>query len=378
MLPDIEKLLELQKADREIRKLREEVAALPKRVSVIEEKLAGTKAHLERARAAVKGDEASRKKFETSIQDLQGKISKYRDQSLDVKTNEQYKALLHEIQFAEQEIRINEDKILELMVNAEVREKDVKAAEAELKAETAEIEKEKEEARRVTAEDEKQLAEWNAKRDGLRNGISADWLRHYERVSKFRGSGLSEVRNQKCLACQVMLRPQTYNEVRAGKEVIVCDSCQRVLYFDPASETVQEQEAAAARAHQRKRPRPKSDASQAWFYRPDYGDDGEVLLVFTNSGGSASRRIFDMHTGRQIGDILVREGSYRLAFPEDFPDSVVRLNGHWDESAMDEWESELPSNVLDSLHSDLRAAQHESTQKPTPAASAATQHPAAS
>jgi hypothetical protein len=175
-----------------------------------------------------------------------------------------------------------------------------------------------------------------------------------------------------------MLRPQTYNEVRAGQEVIVCDSCQRVLYFDPASETVQEQEAAAARAHQRKRPRPKSDASQAWFYRPDYGDDGEVLLVFTNSGGSASRRIFDMHTGRQIGDILVREGSYRLAFPEDFPDSVVRLNGHWDESAMDEWESELPSNVLDSLHSDLRAAQHESTQKPTPAASAATQHPAAS
>jgi hypothetical protein len=244
MLPDIEKLLELQKADREIRKLRDEVAALPKRVSVIEAKLAGTKSHLEKARAAVKGDEASRKKFETSIQDLQGKISKYRDQSLDVKTNEH--------------------------------------------------------------------------------------------------------------------------------------SCQRILYFDPASETVQEQEAAAARAHQRKRPRPKSDASQAWFYRPDYGEEGEVLLVFTNSGGSASRRIFDMHTGRQIGDILVREGSYRLAFPEDFPDSVVRLNGHWDESAMDEWESELPSHVLDSLHSDLRAAQHESAQKPTPAAHAASQHPAAS
>ena len=53
-------------------------------------------------------------------------------------------ALLHEIQFAEQEIRINEDRILEVMVNAEARDKDVKAAEAELKAETAEIEKEKE------------------------------------------------------------------------------------------------------------------------------------------------------------------------------------------------------------------------------------------
>src|SRR6185369_7936116 len=208
MLPDIEKLLELQVADREIRKLHDEVATLPKRVTVIEEKLAGTKARIERARAAVKADEAARKKYDATIVDLRGKISTYRDQSLDVKTNEQYKALLHEIEFAEQEIRLNEDKILELMVNAEAREKDVKAAEAELKTETAE--KEKEEARRVTADDEKKLAEWNGKRDGLRGGVSADLLRHYERVSKFRGSGLSEVRDHKCMACQVMLRPQTY------------------------------------------------------------------------------------------------------------------------------------------------------------------------
>src|SRR5215470_5688329 len=209
MLPDIEKLLELQIADKEIRQLRDEIAALPKRVAAIEAKLAGTKSLLEKARAAVKADDAARKKFDATIVDLRGKISKYRDQSLDVKTNEQYKALLHEIQFAEQEIRINEDKILELMVNAEAREKDVKAAEAELKGETAEIEKEKEEARRVTAEDEKKLAEWNSKRDGLRSGVSSDLLRHYERVAKFRGSGLSEVRDHKCMACQVMLRPQT-------------------------------------------------------------------------------------------------------------------------------------------------------------------------
>ena len=121
MLPDIDKLLELQVADKEIRKLQDEVAALPKRVAVIEQKLAGTKAHLEKARTAAKGDEANRKKFETNIKDLQAKISKYRDQSLDVKTNDQYKALLHEIQFSEQEIRINEDHILEVMVNVEDR-----------------------------------------------------------------------------------------------------------------------------------------------------------------------------------------------------------------------------------------------------------------
>ena len=377
MLPDIEKLLELQVADREIRKLHDEVATLPKRVAVIEEKLAGTKARIEKARAAVKADEAARKKFDATIVDLRGKISKYRDQSLDVKTNEQYKALLHEIEFAEQEIRINEDKILELMVNAEAREKDVKAAEAELKVETGAIEKEKEEARRVTAEDEKKLTEWNGKRDGLRGGVSADLLRHYERVSKFRGSGLSEVRDHKCMACQVMLRPQTYNEVRSGQQVIVCDSCQRILYFDPKSEMVMDQ-AAAAVTHNKRRPRPKSDAPQAWFYRPDYGEEGEVLLVFTNSGGNSSRRVFDMHAGRQIGDVLVREGSYRLAFPEDFPESAIRLNGSWPEAEMDEWGAEIPSHALDALHADLRAAQIEASHRRTPAAPSANQHPAAS
>src|SRR6267378_2352788 len=218
MLPDIEKLLQLQVADKEIRKLQEEIAALPKRVAVIESKPAGTKAQLEKARAASKADETNRKKFESVIQDLQGKISKYRDQSLEVKTNDQYKALLHEIQFAEQEIRLNEDRILEVMVNVETRDREVKAAEAELKAETAEIEKEKEEARRVTAEDQKKLTEWNAKRDGLRQGISEDILRQYERVAKFRGTGLAEVRDHKCMGCQVKLRPQTYNEVRNGEK----------------------------------------------------------------------------------------------------------------------------------------------------------------
>src|ERR1700722_11392048 len=116
MLPDIEKLLELQTADKEIRKVQEEVAALPKRVAVIEQKLAGTKAHLEKERTAAKGDEANRKKDEGAIKDLQAKISKYRDQSLDVKTNEQYKAIMNAIQFAEQETRLNEDRILEVMV----------------------------------------------------------------------------------------------------------------------------------------------------------------------------------------------------------------------------------------------------------------------
>src|SRR5262245_29185310 len=147
MRPDVENLIALQQADKEIHRLKEEIAGLPKIVAAIEAKLAGTKAALETAKGAAKADEANKRKFESAIQDLQGKISKYRDQSLAVKTNDQYKALLQEIQFAEQDIRGNEDKILELMLNADAREKAVKAAELELKEETAEIEREKTQAR---------------------------------------------------------------------------------------------------------------------------------------------------------------------------------------------------------------------------------------
>ena len=379
MLPDIEKLLELQIADQEIRKLQEEIAELPKRIAAIELKLTGTRAHLEKARAAAKADEANKKKFESSIQDLQGKISKYRDQSLDVKTNDQYKALLHEIQFSEQEIRINEDRILEVMVNVEAREKDVKAAEGKLKAETAEIEKEKEDAHRVTAEDQKKLAEWSAKRDGLRRDVNEDLLRHYERVMKFRRTGLAEVIDQKCMGCQVRLRPQHYNEVFNGQQIVYCDSCQRVLYYNPANEPKPEQ--AVEAAHARRRARPKTDAPQAWFYRPDYGEAGEVLLVYTNSNGTATRSIYEMLSGRQIGEVLTREGNYRQAFPEDLSDSAIRLNGHWDQEEMETWGTEIPSSALDLLHVDLRSAQrdHAKTHKEhKPHSPASAEHSAAS
>jgi uncharacterized protein len=370
MLPDIENLLKLQGTDKEIRRLQDEVAELPKRVAVIEQRLAGTKAQLEKAQAAVKADETARRKYDTNISDLRGKISKYRDQSLDVKTNEQYKALLHEIQFAEKEIGANEDKILELMVNADARDKEVKAAQAELKAENAEIEKEKEQARLRTVEDEKLLAAAKAKRDQFRTGIREDLLRHYERVSKFRGSGISEVRDHKCLACQVMLRPQTYNEIRSGKETIICDSCQRILYFNPAEELVEKPET----IHRPKRHHPKIDAPQAWYYRESYGDEGEVYIVLTNTGGQASRRVYEIHTGRQIGDIIIREGNYRQAFPEEIT-GAIRLNGDWSEEELDTWGAEAPMVVLDHLFADLESARYEMKTRASAAAPSVTVSP---
>ena len=234
MQSDLLKLIDLQQADSRVAALRAEVAALPGQVQKIEAKLAVSKAHVEAAQAAMKADETARRKYESEIQDHQQKISKYRDQSLNVKTNQEYKALLSEIEQAEAAIRKLEDRILEIMVAADARKEELKKAEASLQADTADNEKEKEHARQQTAEDETALAELDAQRQELRANINDDTLRHYDRVLKLRGSALSAVHDdQMCSVCRVLLRPQVFQVVMRGEETMYCDSCQRILYFVP-------------------------------------------------------------------------------------------------------------------------------------------------
>ncbi|HSA93037.1 MAG TPA: C4-type zinc ribbon domain-containing protein [Terriglobales bacterium] len=237
MHPDLSNLIALQEADREIARLNAEIQALPLRVAAIEEKLSHTRGEIENAKAALAANQKERKHQESEIQDQRTKISKYREQSLAVKTNEQYKALMHEIEYAESHIRAAEDKILEGMVQADAHEATLKAAEAELKEETAEIEKEKAEARARTAEDEALLREWTAKRDALRGQITPDVVEHYDRVLKLRKtSAITEAIAHQCGECHVLLRPQTYNEVRRNDSIVTCDSCGRILYYDPSHE----------------------------------------------------------------------------------------------------------------------------------------------
>jgi predicted nucleic acid-binding Zn-ribbon protein len=257
MNPDLERLIALQDADHEIARLNQEIALLPRRVAAIESKLAETRSQVEKAKNAIAATQKERKKLEFEIQDQQQKISKYRDQSLSVKTNDQYRALLQEITFAEQAIRACEDKILDGMLAIESLEKELIAAEAELKEETAEIEREKADARARTDEDQKELAKWTVERSRLRAEISHDVLPYYDRVLKLRKSGISQVRDDgKCVACNVMLRPQTFNEVRVNDRIITCDSCGRILHYvpPPASE-----QAASAPAEN---PQPAAEASR--------------------------------------------------------------------------------------------------------------------
>ncbi|HEY0564889.1 MAG TPA: C4-type zinc ribbon domain-containing protein [Terriglobales bacterium] len=227
---ELERLVDLDRIDREIGRLNQEVAALPKRIAQIEAKHAEARAKLDVSLARAKSIENDRRRSESDIKDTQEKISKLRSQSASVKTNEQYKALMHEIAYAEQQISGMEDKILEGMESLDSLAPAIKQAQSEFDAETKRIEEEKRNAHDITEHDKKELTRFQQQRTELRSGVDERWLMHYDRVVKNRGFGVALAKDSRCTACQVTIRPQTWNQVLNGNEIIACDSCQRILW----------------------------------------------------------------------------------------------------------------------------------------------------
>jgi len=253
--PQLETLTFIQEAEQDIARLRREIDALPKRLAELEKKLAAEKLALEQAEKAIKEEETKRRRFESDIKDQQQKILKFREQTSSVKTNEQYAALQHEISFAEAEIRRIEDRELESMERSEQLEAKRALAKEELADQTKVVELEKEAARATSAEHQTKLASLGAERTRLRANVDEGLLAQYDRVAGARGTGIARVQGQRCLACQMALRPQVWNQVRAG-EVLPCESCARLLYYDPELEPAVEVPVAKAK-------KKRMDADQA-------------------------------------------------------------------------------------------------------------------
>src|SRR5580704_620559 len=157
MLPDIQHAIRLQILDDRAMALTKEILALPKHIAEIEKKLEGHQRRLEHDKAALLANQKDRKRLEGETQTHDQKISKLKSQMMEAKNNEQYRAFQKEIDFAGQEIRKAEDRILELMGDAEPLDKNVKAAEVALAAEKKQVESEKTVARDRTAGDQKEI-----------------------------------------------------------------------------------------------------------------------------------------------------------------------------------------------------------------------------
>jgi predicted nucleic acid-binding Zn-ribbon protein len=234
MLQDLARALRLQALDRKIAQLENEIAALPKHIAEIEKKLEAHTRRLEADKAALVANGRDRKKFEADIQVQEQKISKLKGQMLETKTNEQYRAFQNEIAYAEGEIRKAEDHILELMEQSEPLEKNVKAAEADLKKEQQHVESEKTRAREQTAADQKLLNEQRAERNSIVEQIDKNLYAHYERIRrKTKGTAIADATEGRCNACQISLRPQFFQDLRRGEEVMFCEMCGRILTYNP-------------------------------------------------------------------------------------------------------------------------------------------------
>lgn len=233
MHPETDLVIQLQSLDQRIAALDKEVAALPKHIAAIEKTLESHIRKLEADRAALLANQKDRKKLEGDIQMHEQKISKLRDQMLQAKTNEQYRAFQHEIEFIEKEIRKSEDRILELMAESEPLDQNVKKAEGALKEEKHVVEGEKSRARERTAADQAQLEQLRAERQEAVAKLPAAVNAAYERVrKKWHGTVIAEAVDGRCSACQIVIRPQHLQDLKKGDRLMECESCGRFLYYN--------------------------------------------------------------------------------------------------------------------------------------------------
>lgn len=227
-------LIELQGLDNSIRALKSEIETLPRKVAEIEAQLADHIAAVEADKKKVADNQKSRRQREGEISSFREKISKHRSQMLEVKTNEQYKALVHEIEFHEVAIRKIEDQILAEMVESEALDKQLKESEKALAVEKSKVQEQVKQAQQRRQVDETSLASHQEQREAARARLDSRIYATYMRISGARrGTGITELVVDTCAACHVRLRPQAINEVMTNEQIIQCESCGCILYFVP-------------------------------------------------------------------------------------------------------------------------------------------------
>jgi predicted nucleic acid-binding Zn-ribbon protein len=234
MNADLERLISLQKLDSTADAARKKLAAEPEHELQLEARLEAARQHVAAAKERVATNKNARAALEKDVAVQQGRLSKFRETAMAVKTNQEYHAVQHEITFAQTEIKKIEDAILERMMETDDLTAALKTAEAELAAETKAIDAERKSGSAAHIEMQAALERIAVERAALVAGLKQDVLATFEAVSRKRnGVAMAEARGGVCTICHVRLRPQVFNTVLRNDSILQCDHCNRILYYVP-------------------------------------------------------------------------------------------------------------------------------------------------
>src|SRR2546430_15783254 len=236
MNADLERIIALQKLVSAAHDAERRLAEEPERDKALDARLEAARARVAGPKARLTDNQHARRAVEKDLAMHQGRLSKFREQAMAVKTNQEYHAVQKEIGFAEGEIKTIEDKILELMVQADDLTATLKRADADLAAEQKAVEADRRAMATELAAMKASLERIAGERAEVMRGLDAHVLAIFELVLRRRnGVAVAQARDGICTLCHVRLRPQVFNTILRNDQIIQCDSCQRILYHVPAA-----------------------------------------------------------------------------------------------------------------------------------------------